>query len=111
MTKPVVKFIAREQQNSLIATLSKSNFFSIQADASTDSGNVEVEMYLVLHLDPFSEDGKVHVRSRFFSPRHLSSMTGEDLFKSLKEAVAYMGLEDQWKEKWFWLQWMYLKVV
>ena len=66
-----VKFIACEQQNLLIATLSKSNFFSIQADASTDSVNVLVEMYLVLHFDPFSEDGKVQVRSRFFSARHL----------------------------------------
>ena len=38
------------------------------------------------------------MRNRFFSARDLSSATGEGLYKSLKEAVAYMGLEDQWKE-------------
>ena len=34
-------------------------------DASSDAGNEEVEMFLVLHFDPISTDGKVCVRSKF----------------------------------------------
>ena len=52
-----VEFIARERQEQLIATLSQRKFFSLQADA----GNIEDELVLVLHFDPFSSDGRVHV--------------------------------------------------
>ena len=44
-----VECIAREQQEQLTAALSRSKFFSLQADGSTDSGNVEDELFLVLH--------------------------------------------------------------
>ena len=35
----------------------------MQADASTDSGNAENELFLVLYFDPQSADGRVHVKS------------------------------------------------
>ena len=49
-----IEFIAREQQQILMAALSQSKFFSFQADASTDAGNIEVELFMVLHFDPFA---------------------------------------------------------
>ena len=55
------EFIGRDLQVALQTELSKNRFFSIQADATTDAGNVEVELYLALHFDPFTTDGKVHV--------------------------------------------------
>ena len=36
------------------AALCRSKFFSLQADGSTDSGNAEEELFLILHFDPFS---------------------------------------------------------
>ena len=56
-----VEFIAHEQQEQLMATLSRSKFFSLQADGSTDVGNIDEELFLVLHFDPYSKDRKVHV--------------------------------------------------
>ena len=49
--------------------------FSLQTDASTDAGNEESEMFLVLHFDPSSTDGKVCVRNRFFTVRYLGNAT------------------------------------
>ena len=93
-----IKFIAREQQDILLKSLQQSKFFNLKADASTDAGNEEVKVFLVLHFDPFSTDGKVCVRNTFFDIRHLSSGTAQGLFYSLKRAVEYMKL-DKWKTK------------
>ena len=94
----LIGFIAQEQQDILLKALEQSKFFSLQADASTDAGNEEVEMFLVLHFDPSSTNGKVCVRNRFFAIRHLSSATAQGLFKFFKRVVEYMKL-DEWKTK------------
>ena len=39
-----IECIAREQAENLVSTISKCHFFSIQADGTTDSGNVENEL-------------------------------------------------------------------
>lgn len=58
-----VKYIAEEQQQNLLETLSGVKFFSIQADSSTDAGNVEDELFAVQYFDPKMDDGQVHVRN------------------------------------------------
>ena len=55
-----VEFIARDQQERLVAELTRSKFFSLQADGSTDTGNIEDELFLVLYLDYHSTKGKVY---------------------------------------------------
>ena len=92
------EFIGRDLQVALLSQLSKCKFFSIQADATTDAGNVEVELYLALHFDPLSSDGKSHVRSTFLSARYLKSGTGECLYESFDRAMQYMDIDD-WKAK------------
>ena len=52
-------FIGHDLQLSLQWELSKRKFLSLQADATTDTGNVKVKLYLVLYFDPFLADGKV----------------------------------------------------
>ena len=47
-----VNYIAKEQQQNLLETLSKVKFFSIQADGSTDTANVEDELYTVQYFEP-----------------------------------------------------------
>ena len=93
-----VEFIARDLQEQLMKALSRSKFFSLQADGSTDAGNIEEELFLVLHFDPYSQDGKVHIRDSVFTVRHLSSGTGQGLFDCVKKAVEYMGAAD-WESK------------
>ena len=60
-------YIAQHQRNSFMATLSKAHFFSFLMDGSTDAGNVEDEIFVLLHC--FKDDKSEEVRSyaRFFS--------------------------------------------
>ena len=44
------------QREALAAQLAM--VFSIQADGSTDSGNIEDKLYLVVYSDPLTQDGK-----------------------------------------------------
>ena len=60
-----VEFIACDLQKQLVTAFSHCKFFSLQADGSTDTGNNEKELFLVLHFDPCSNNGKVHIRDSF----------------------------------------------
>ena len=42
-----IKFIALDQQRSLVDTLSCTNFYSLQADGTTDRGHTEDELFLL----------------------------------------------------------------
>ena len=57
--------IAPEQKEKLQEAL------SLQADGSTDAGNVEMELFMVLFFDLYSTNGTVHVRNSYFTLRHL----------------------------------------
>ena len=51
-----VEYIAQSQREKLADVLGKAKFFSIQADGSTDSANVEDELFLVLYFDVHTQD-------------------------------------------------------
>ncbi len=93
-----VHYIAKEQRDHVQSVLAKSKFFSIQADGSTDSGNVEDELYVVLYFDSSGSDGKVHVRSKLFAVRQPKGCNAKSLFDSLVTAMDYVGVSD-WKDK------------
>ena len=50
-----IEYIALEQRNFLVEALRHSKFFNIQADGSTDSGDVEEEFFLAVYLDDDAE--------------------------------------------------------
>ena len=70
--------IAPEQKEKLQEALSKVQFFfSLQENGSTDAGNVEMELFLVLFFDLYSTNGTVHVRNSYFTLMHLHSGTAQ----------------------------------
>ena len=87
-----IDFIALEQQQNLAKSLSKARFFSLQADSSTDSGNVEDEVFLVVFCDLYSPNGKVGVTSQFLTVRRPNSCTAQGLFTCLQAALSYVGI-------------------
>ena len=89
-----VEFIAREQLESVVTSVAKSRFFSLQADGSTDSGNTENELFMILYLDPYCKDGSVHIRDQFLTTRYLNSGTAKGLYEAFGRALKYMGLEE-----------------
>ena len=70
----------------------------MHCDWSTDSGNVEVEPFLVMYCDPHIQDGRVHVCNRLFAVRQPVSGNAEGLFDCLTRAFDHMGVSD-WKNK------------
>ena len=89
-----VEFIACEQLESVVTSVAKSHFFSLQADGSTDSGNTENELFMILYLDPYCKDGSVHIRDQFLTTRYLNSGTAEGLYEAFGRALKYVGLEE-----------------
>ena len=71
-----IDYIAQEQRQGLAASLSRARFFGLQADGSTDAGNIEDEVFLAVYCDPHAANGRVHVRINFFSVRHPARANG-----------------------------------
>ena len=57
-----MEYIAQSQREGLADMLAKAKFFSIQADGSTDSANIEDELFLTLYFDAHTQDGRVPVQ-------------------------------------------------
>ena len=91
-----IEFIALDQRRSLVEALSRANFYSLQADGTTDSGNNEDELFLVAYLDHHAglANRRVWIVSKFFSVRRPSSGDAKGLFDCLKQAVKYAGLQN-----------------
>ena len=93
-----VHYIAKEQRDQLRSVLAKSRFFSIQGDGSTDSGNVEDELFVVLYFDPSRSDGRVHVRSKLLAVRQPKGGDAKSLFDCLVSALEYVEVS-YWRDK------------
>ena len=84
-----IKFIAYKLRQRLVSAINKAHFFSLQVDGSTDAANIEVELFMAICLDPYTDDGRVHVRKLLLFP---CSGTGEGLYQCFCDAVKFVGL-------------------
>eukprot|EP00731_Ephydatia_muelleri_P003766 Em0001g3766a len=91
-------YIAEDQLSILKKVLADAKFISIQADGSTDSGNSENELFLVVSFEANSNDRKVHVRSRFLAVQEIKRANAEGLFQCFKNAMSHVGISD-WETK------------
>ena len=93
-----VEYTAQSQREGLAAVLAKAKFLSIQADGSTDSANIEDELFLVLYFDAHSQDGVVHVQNRFLTVRRPERSDASGLYECFARALLYAGVTD-WENK------------
>ena len=93
-----MEYIAQSQIEGLAAVLAKAKFLSIQADGSTDSANIEDELFLVLYFDAHSQDGVVHVQNRFLTVRRPERSDASGLYECFARALLYAGVTD-WENK------------
>jgi len=78
----------------------KAKFFSIQADGTTDKGNIEEEMFYAVYCDFNSGDMKVQVRNRFLAVRQPTSGNAAGLFECFKQTMEHINIpEADWKAK------------
>ena len=82
-----IEFIAQERREALLDAISKARFFSIQADGTTDKGNIEEEMFHVVYFDFRSSDMKVQAHSRFLAVRQPTNANAAGLFECFKKAA------------------------
>ena len=90
--KSFCHYIAETRREDLANCLSKAKFFSLLMDGSTDVGNVDDEVFLVLWCDVDGKDEKVHTRMSFFAVARPESVTGSGLFDCMKCALARIGI-------------------
>jgi len=69
-------------------------FFSIQIDGSTDSGNMEEDVFLVMYFDPHCKDGRISICEKFLAIRKPSHSNAKGLFECFKRALAHAGVSD-----------------
>ena len=85
-------YIAEARRQDLVNTVGRDKFFSLLLDRSTDVGNIDNEVILVVWCDPRCEDEKIHSRISYFKVIRPKSVTGEGLFKVVEEALQSLGI-------------------
>ena len=88
-------FIARDLKNQLSQALHKAKFFSMQMDGSTDAGNMEQELFMVIFFDPYGHDGVVRICNKYLCVRQPKSVNAAGLFECLQKALVYVGMDDE----------------
>ena len=77
-----------ERRLKLVEALSHAIFVSIQADGSTDSGNIEDELFIAVYLNHNAIDKQVHIRNPFFTVRRLEHGDAQGLGAMTRAAHA-----------------------
>ncbi len=88
-----IEFIAKDFRSQLTKALHDAKFFSIQMDGSTDSGNMEQEMFMAIFFDPHGDDGVVHIRSKYLCVKQPKSVDASGLFECLQDAMSCIGMD------------------
>ncbi len=90
--KSFIHYIAESRRQGLVETLHKANFFSLLLDGSTDVGNVDNELLLVVWFDREVVDENVCTKTSYFKMSRPSTVTAEGLFEVLESALQTLGI-------------------
>ena len=89
-----IHYIAEARKEELIDLLRKADFFSILLDGSTDKGNIDNELMMVVWCDINAEDEKVHTRISYFNVIRPESVRAEGLFQVLESGLERVGISE-----------------
>ena len=92
--KTFTHFIAESNRQQLLARLAQAKFFSLLIDGSTDTGNIDNELYMVVWCDCDGTDEKIHTRTTYFHVGRPSTVDAAGLFHSLGEALRKLGVAE-----------------
>lgn len=91
--KTFCHFIAEPRRDHLKEILSKSQFFSLLMDGSTDTGNIDDELFLVLWCDVDCDDQLVHTHMSYLCVSRPKSVNAKGLFDCLEGSLQRLGIE------------------
>lgn len=89
-----IHYIKEVRRQELLETLARGPFFSFLLDESTDSGNVDNEILMVVYCDTSGDDEKVHTKTVYFQVFQPLSLAGTGLFESVKDALLGLGITE-----------------
>ena len=96
--KTFTRFIAESQHQEFFHSLSESSttsiFFSFLMDGSTDSGNLEVELVLVLFCVKNDDTYKMEACTRYLAVVKPTRADADGLLSCLGEALSRIGIKD-----------------
>ena len=90
--KTFCHYIAESRREDLSKCLSRAKFFSLLMDSSTDSGNVDDELFLLLRCDMDGSDEMVHSRMSYFTVARPKTVTGRGLVECMQGALSRLGI-------------------
>ena len=85
-------YIAEGQRQELFKSLSTSCFYSFLMDGSTDKGNVEDELIVILYSIKDTEAEEIGTRDRFLSLQEPKKADADGLIECLGRALRKMGI-------------------
>ena len=92
--KEFIHYTAESRRQELKATLANAKFFSLLLDGSTDTGNIDDEVFLVVWCDCNGSDEKVHTRMDYFSVVRPQAVTAQGLFEVLESGLRGLGIQE-----------------
>ena len=81
--RTITHYIAESQHQQIKEGISQAKFFSLLINGSTDKGNVDDELFMVVWCDTNGEDELVHTRKMYFHVSRPSTVTAAGLFEEL----------------------------
>ena len=85
--KELIHYIAESRRQELKQKLANAKFFSLLLDGSTDTGNIDNELLLIVWCDRDGSDEKVHTRMEYFTVVRPHSVTAQGLLKVLERGL------------------------
>ena len=87
-------YIAQSQRESFVKYLSSKRFFSFMMDGTTDSGNLEDELIVVLFCQKDDACGEIKSCTRYLTVVNPEKANTEGLAKCLGESLKRVGVEN-----------------
>lgn len=91
--KTFCHFIAESKREQLVEKLTKAQFFSILMHGSTDTENIDDEMFLVLWCDVDHEDEMVYTNMSYFAVDRPKKVDAQRLFDCLESSLGRLGIQ------------------
>lgn len=86
-------YIAESRRQELLDHLRNAKFFSLLLDGSTDKGNIDNELILVVWRDVNGTDERVHTKMSYFRVSRPQSVSAEGLFTLIGHTLQLLGVE------------------
>ena len=85
-------YIAEGQCQELLESLSSSRFYSFSVDGSTNKGNIEDKLIIILYCTKDTVAEEVGTRARFFSLQEPKRADADGLIECLVRALSLLGI-------------------